>query len=267
LRERERVTLKEPPEGTEDEGSTEELVVLSERAEVAAENAEHARFVEALTAHSERVAAYAGRMATALNLPQAVREAVNLAARWHDRGKGRPVWQRYARNRNFADPLAKSEKYGHPRELGGYRHEFGSLLEAAADADIQNHPERELILHLIAAHHGWARPHFEPQAYDNEGPLERDTGQRRRPTTRQNETAAIEAMQRFGRLQLRFGRWGLAWLESLLRCADALASAAPQPAGAGNATVDADGISGAQGGTRVASTGVATPDAGSEGRL
>ena len=255
LRERARVTLKEPPEGTGDEGSTEELVLLSERAEVAAENAEHARFAEALTAHSERVAAYAGRMATALNLPQAVREAVNLAARWHDRGKERPVWQRYARNRNFADPLAKSEKYGHPHELGGYRHEFGSLLEAAADAEIQNHPERELILHLIAAHHGWARPHFESAAQDNEGPVDSVTGQRRRPTTRENEAVAIEAMQRFGRLQLRFGRWGLAWLESLLRCADALASGAPQTPSVANEAADVNCITAAQDSTPFAGTG------------
>jgi len=267
LRERARVTLKEPPEGTEDEGSTEELVVLSERAEVAAENAEHARFVEALTAHSERVAAYAGRMATALNLPQALREAVVLAARWHDRGKDRPVWQRYARNRNRADPLAKSEKYGHPRELGGYRHEFGSLLEAAADAEIQNHPERELILHLIAAHHGWARPHFEQAAQDNEGPVDPATGQRRRPTTRQNETAAIEAMQRFGRLQLRFGRWGLAWLESLLRCADALASGAPRTPSVANEAADADSMTAAEESTPLTRIGVAPHDAGSEGWL
>ena len=37
-------------------------------------------------------------------------------------------------------------------------------------------------------------------------------------------------MQGFARLQQRFGRWGLAWLESLLRCADALGS---QPADSG----------------------------------
>ena len=267
LRERERVTLREPPEGAEDEGQTEELVLLSERTQVGADSPEHVRFAEKLPRHSERVAAHAGRIAAALNLPQALREAVVLAARWHDRGKDRPVWQRYARNRNPADPLAKSDRYGHWRELAGYRHEFGSLLEAAAAPEIRDHPERELILHLIAAHHGWARPHFEQAAQDNEGPVDPATGQRRRPTTRENEAVAIEAMQRFGRLQLRFGRWGLAWLESLLRCADALASAAPQAAGAGDATVDADGISAAQEGTRVTSTGGTTPDAGSEGRL
>jgi len=235
LRERARLTLMEPPEGEEDEGPSKELVLMCERAEVGVDSPEHARFAETLVRHSERVAAHAERIASALNLREKLREAVVLAARWHDRGKDRPVWQRYARNRNGNKPLAKSDKYGHGRELGGYRHEFGSLLEASADPVIQNHPERDLILHLIAAHHGWARPHFEPTAQDNEGPVDPATGRRRRPTTRENEQAAIEAMQRFGRLQQRFGRWGLAWLESLLRCADALASQAPgQPLASAN---------------------------------
>jgi CRISPR-associated endonuclease/helicase Cas3 len=220
-----------------------------------------------LSDHSSAVEAAAKRIGQALGLPAEICEAVALAARWHDRGKDRPVWQRYARNRSFAGPLAKSEKYGHWRELGGYRHEFGSLWEAAADPEIQNHPERELILHLIAAHHGWARPHFEPQACDNEGPLDPATGQRRRPTTRENEAIAIEAMQRFGRLQLRFGRWGLAWLESLLRCADALASGAPQTPRVANEAAGADSIPPAEKGTPATSGGGATPDAGSEGRL
>ncbi len=38
---------------------------------------------------------------------------------------------------------------------------------------------------------------------------------------------AQEVPRRFARLQRRFGRWGLAYLESLLRAADALASAEP----------------------------------------
>jgi CRISPR-associated endonuclease/helicase Cas3 len=47
------------------------------------------------------------------------------------------------------------------------------------------------------------------------------------------DVLGAEVPRRFARLQCRYGRWGLAYLESLLRAADALASslAARQVAG------------------------------------
>jgi CRISPR-associated endonuclease/helicase Cas3 len=105
--------------------------------------------------------------------------------------------------------------------LGGYRHEFGSLLDAMRDEDVSKLLDRELVFHLIAAHHGWARPHFEPRAFDSS----------RR--TADNDQVFAEVARRFGRLQRKYGRWGLAWLESLVRCADIAASrqaaVTPQP--------------------------------------
>ena len=71
-----------------------------------------------------------------------------------------------------------------------------------------------LVMHLIAAHHGRARPYF---------PMEEALDPER---TGQAATAlAIETPRRFARLQRKYGWWYLAWLENLLRCADALASA------------------------------------------
>lgn len=172
-----------------------------------------------LTFHDEAVSACAARIGASLGLGTRLVEAVRLAGKWHDAGKDRGVWQRYANNANGAEPVAKSERYRHWKMLGGYRHEFGSVLDAAADPTIASHTERDLILHLIAAHHGWGRPHFEPRHFDR-GDLDRP-----RPNV-ENEAAAIDAMQQFGRLQQRFGRWGLAWLEAIVRCADATASAA-----------------------------------------
>jgi CRISPR-associated endonuclease/helicase Cas3 len=151
-----------------------------------------------------------------------VAEAVVIAARWHDRGKDRAAWQRAIGNPPPAQdqvrtwkPWAKSGQRGFDETAcGPYRHEFGSLREATEDKTIRDHPERDLILHLIAAHHGWARPHFEPDQWDIADGVTED----------ENAALAAETMRRFARLQRRFGHWGLAWLESLVRAADYAAS-------------------------------------------
>jgi len=171
--------------------------------------------------HCKLAEQWAARFGEALNLESGQKEALEIAARWHDRGKARKVWQRAIFNEDKEDKAyyAKPGPQGiDSRRLNGYRHEFGSLLEAMADSEISSHPEADLILHLIAVHHGWARPHFLPSAWDLES-----------HTEAQNRQAALEAMRRFGRLQQCFGRWGLAWLESLMRCVDILASRQIRP--------------------------------------
>jgi CRISPR-associated endonuclease/helicase Cas3 len=68
-------------------------------------------------------------------------------------------------------------------------------------------------MHLIAAHHGRARPHFPlAEAFDHNH------------VDVQSDKIAREVPRRFGMLQRKYGRWGLAYLESLVRAADALAS-------------------------------------------
>lgn len=151
-----------------------------------------------------------------------IAEAVVIAARWHDRGKNRPAWQKAIGNpppRKGANstwkPWAKSGQRGFAETASGpYRHEFGSLREASGDDAILKHPERDLILHLIAAHHGWARPHFRPDQWDIADGV----------TEEENAAVATETLRRFARLQRRFGHWGLAWLEALVRAADYAAS-------------------------------------------
>ena len=218
--ERERVLLASPedPETDDDaETSKIELVLRMPKKELATAFPEYAKMRQTLTEHTASIMHHMKGICSRLYLEPDITSALVSAACWHDRGKARDIWQRFARNHNGSEPLAKSTDYLHGRALSGYRHEFGSLLDTMKDPALNDNPERELVLHLIAAHHGHARPFFDIRSFDKE-----------KFRTLQNERANVKVMQRFGRLQQRFGRWGLAWLESLLRCADAQAS---QPKG------------------------------------
>lgn len=170
-----------------------------------------------LEVHGTDVEREAIRIVDGLPLSEKLKRAVVTAARLHDIGKSRWVWQRSIGNNDRTRLLAKSGGKARPLEITGYRHELGSILDAERGELLNDlGDERELVLHLIAAHHGRARPHFpEDELFDPEvrGVDLREVG--------------VRVARRFAKLQKRYGRWGLAYLESLVRAADYAASANP----------------------------------------
>jgi len=171
-----------------------------------------------LEVHSGDVEREAARIVDRLPLAPGLRRAVVIAAKLHDIGKARRLWQRSIGNIDATRVLAKSGGSMRPLDVTAYRHELGSVIDAKQHgllAELEP-DERELVLHLIAAHHGRARPHFPVEELFD-------------PEARDVDTAAlsIEIANRFAALQQRFGRWGLAYLESLVRAADYAASARP----------------------------------------
>jgi CRISPR-associated endonuclease/helicase Cas3 len=168
-----------------------------------------------LEKHNSDVSRFAQVLAEKLHLGAELTEALVVAGAWHDEGKNRKCWQMAVGNSDLENPVAKSRQTWFNHKLNSYyRHEFGSLVEADADERLKQHPARELILHLIATHHGYARPHFPERAFDKDNPVAL------------NREIAEAAMMRFARLQTEYGWWQLAYLEAILKAADALASRA-----------------------------------------
>lgn len=146
-----------------------------------------------------------------------------LAAVLHDEGKKAERWQRAFRAPRDKRPLGKTTSRPLQSILAGYRHELGSLPYAERDARVAALPDddRDLILHLIAAHHGFARP------------ILRTDGCEDAPPSALVERARTIAL-RFARLEKRWGPWGLAWWETLLRAADQGASRENDERGGGH---------------------------------
>jgi CRISPR-associated endonuclease/helicase Cas3 len=174
-----------------------------------------------LDEHSEEVERHARAIVEKLGFPESLGHCVILAAKFHDFGKRRLYWQRGIGNMDVTRRLAKAGPELTPRLLAEpYRHEFGSLLDAENEADFRKLPpnDQDLVLHLIAAHHGRGRPCFSvDESFDPDASLA------------DAHRIASDVPRRFARLQRRYGRWGLAYLESLLRAADYAASAGIKP--------------------------------------
>lgn len=157
-------------------------------------------------------------IATRLGLAKQYEDLLALAARLHDEGKRAARWQRAFKAPVDGRPYAKTRGPIDFDILDGYRHELGSLpyVEKHREFIKLAEEQRELVLHLIAAHHGYARPVIGARGCEDPPSVV--------------EERAREVALRFARLSKRWGPWGLAWWEALVRAADQIASRRNQQA-------------------------------------
>lgn len=187
-----------------------------------------------LDTHLQDVAEAAKRLAPAV--ATSLVPTLFAAARWHDLGKIDPRFQAWLRDEpEFSGdlPLAKGDT--HTRGSSGLRHEMLSMqLLEALDLGLPDTLDRDLLLHVVAAHHGYARP-FAPWRPDPDPPPIAGRINGRNIVLENPARMALPAphalgsgvADRFWRLTRRFGWWGLAYLEMLLRMADWRASENP----------------------------------------
>ncbi len=184
-----------------------------------------------LDTHLAGVESWAARFAD--GLPERVRATVLAAARCHDLGKADPRFQSLLRGGNAAgldQLLAKSSRNGNnsaaieaARVKSGYpkgcRHELLSVALLQTDLTPFAELDRDLLLHLVGSHHGRCRP-FAPVVRDADGPLVRYGDWQ---VSANHELARIGSgvAERFWRLTRHYGWYGLAYLETVLRLADA----------------------------------------------
>jgi CRISPR-associated endonuclease/helicase Cas3 len=193
--------------------------------------------------HQEQVAELAETYARNLRLEPKITASIGRAARQHDEGKRDPRFQAMLYNgdrlhaeagatllaKSGMDPADRSgfrraaAVSGYPR---GMRHE--ALSARIAVARLQAVPDEnvdaDLVVHLAASHHGRSRPllppvaDHEPHAVDVPGLAE---------TFKTDEVVDWDGPARFERLNRRYGYWGLALFEAILRSADIAASEEP----------------------------------------
>jgi CRISPR-associated endonuclease/helicase Cas3 len=201
-----------------------------------------------LSAHCYGVGGWARRFAEGCGLPQALVADLELAGRLHDLGKADRRFQIWLHcgdeiaEAMASEPLAKSGMQSNDRmamrtarERSGYpagaRHELLSVALVKDNAGIRaSANDWKLVLHLVGTHHGRARP-FPPVVADPH-PIEvcvEAEGQTLTGSSMHGlEHLESGWLEQFWALVQRYGAWGLAYLEALLRLADYARSAEEQ---------------------------------------
>ena len=203
-----------------------------------------------LDKHLHGVEEWARRFGAGVGLPVPLIEDLALAARLHDVGKSDPRFQAMLHGGNSwaaqaagvllaksGDlPTRRRERRRASRESGypaGGRHELLSVrLIESVPGLLEPAHDGELVLHLVASHHGLCRP-FAPVVFDREPVTveEKILGYRMSGSSATGlERLDSGVSERFWRLVRRYGWWGLAWLEALMRLADHRCSEAEQMA-------------------------------------
>jgi CRISPR-associated endonuclease/helicase Cas3 len=193
---------------------------------------------QALAAHTAGVVEHAKRFAAGCGIATELASDIHLAARLHDWGKCDERFQTWLAGKPFygGEYLAKSEgnrskaDNDRLRRAAGYpdgaRHEAASVMAACASGLLSEAYDRDLVLHLVGTHHGCGRPFF-PVWEDKPGfTILVEAEEKSFETSSGKELARIDSgwVDRFALLNRRYGYWGLAYLEAILRRADCMQS-------------------------------------------
>ncbi|WUG30049.1 CRISPR-associated endonuclease Cas3'' [Streptomyces sp. NBC_00459] len=195
-----------------------------------------------LAQHGKAVGARAAEFTQRAGLPQPTIAAAEIAGQTHDCGKQHPRFQTMLCGgdallaESLPEPLAKSGM--DPADLAGrrtaarlagwspgLRHE--ALSAAAVQKWLSSEPQMtagldtNLIIHLVAAHHGRGRPLLPPVTDPDPVEVECTMPDGQQITV---TSAAMgvdwDGPDRFAELMGRYGPWGTAMLESIVRLAD-----------------------------------------------
>jgi CRISPR-associated endonuclease/helicase Cas3 len=191
-----------------------------------------------LTSHTAGVVKYARRYAEGCGLARELIEDIVLAARGHDLGKcderfqnwlyggpsaGREIIAKSGERRTREEEMQLRQSAGYPQ---GARHEAASVVAAGALNLLAHAHDRELVLHLIGAHHGNGRPFLPVWDESPDYRLLAECDGATAEVTSGYELARLDSgwVDRFWDLNRRYGYWGLAYLEGILRRADCMRS-------------------------------------------
>ena len=184
-----------------------------------------------LAAHTGGVVAKARLFATACGANGAT-PAIVAAAERHDLGKCDQRFQEILGNWQ-PEPKAKGDncslvelrrrcrESGYPK---GARHEFASAALAEAFGEWPEGCDRELALYLIGTHHGHGRPF--PPVWEDSEEISAAIGGRQVTVRNVADIGTIDSgwADRYWSLTRKYGWWGLAYLEAILRRADCVES-------------------------------------------
>lgn len=191
-----------------------------------------------LDVHGDEVGTRAERLASALGAPADLGAIVQRAGSFHDVGKADGRFQRWLDPRGEGSRLVAKSTMSRSRwsvaraasgwPVGGRHEDLSARLVAewltTAGTDLSD-DEADLLIHLVVSHHGRGRPLVPPVADGSQTLVSYELDGVRVSCSADLATVDWSQPSRFKRLNDRYGPWGLALLEAIVRQADHCVSA------------------------------------------